>query len=208
MQPPCPAPAFELQVRPPPPTHDLPLPRAACVLPTPLPPEHCLPHDTLLRALLPDSVPLWCCRVGGGGGFALPLVHVLGFFVWAVCCPCVGGWCAPLTVFFVAVSLPCSLQRKLPLMLCGDFNSPTSSAVYKLLASNSDHDRLRWGVQACKSSQWLFEQSVSAIRAPCFTPCAFIPRHAHACMWGAPTTANIGHLEWCGAPWPVFASPP
>ncbi len=106
--------------------------------------------------------------------FFMFLVSLCGRFAVRVS---VGG-VHPSLCFFVAVSLPCSLQRKLPLMLCGDFNSPTSSAVYKLLASNSDHDRLRWGVQACKSSQWLFEQSVSAIRAPCFTPYAFMPTHA------------------------------
>ena len=37
----------------------------------------------------------------------------------------------------------CNVQHKLPLVLCGDFNSPTTSAVYKLLASNFDHGRLR-----------------------------------------------------------------
>jgi hypothetical protein len=28
-------------------------------------------------------------------------------------------------------------------MLCGDFNSPTASAVYKLLALNADRDHIR-----------------------------------------------------------------
>jgi hypothetical protein len=36
------------------------------------------------------------------------------------------------------------VQRDLPLILCGDFNSSATSAVYKLLANNVEYGRLRY----------------------------------------------------------------